>query len=78
MRSILRKRLRVHGFINYDHAELIGDFLREVPPLVRDGTIKYVEDIVPGFENTVDAFQGLLTGRYTGKVLVQVSDDPTA
>jgi len=77
MRSILSKRLRVHGFINYDHAELLADFLKEVPPLVRDGTIRYVEDIVPDFDNVVETFQGLLTGRYTGKVLVKVSDDPT-
>ena len=78
MRSILSKRLRVHGFINYDHAELLPDFLKEVPPLVRDGTIKYVEDVVEGFDNVVEAFQGLLTGKYTGKVLIKVSDDPTA
>lgn len=78
MRSILTNKLRVHGFINYDHIELLPDFLREVPPMVRDGSIKYVEDVVEGFENTVEAFQGLLTGRYTGKVLVKVGDDPTA
>ncbi len=78
MRSILTRKLRVHGFINYDHIEFMPDFLREIPPLVSDGSIKFVEDIVDGFDNTVDAFQGLLTGRYTGKVLVRVGDDPKA
>ncbi|MEC9343859.1 MAG: NADP-dependent oxidoreductase [Pseudomonadota bacterium] len=77
MRSILTRKLRVHGFINYDHIEFMPDFLAEVPPLVTDGSLKYVEDIVDGFDNTVEAFQGLLTGRYTGKVLVKVGDDPT-
>ena len=75
MRTILNRKLRVHGFINYDHIEFMPDFLREIPPLVADGSIKFVEDIVDGFDNTVDAFQGLLTGRYTGKVLVRVGDD---
>ena len=77
MRSILTRKLRVHGFINYDHMECMDDFLNEIPPLVRNGAIKYVEDVVQGFDNTVEAFQGLLTGKYTGKVLVQVADDPT-
>ena len=77
MRMILTKRLRVHGFINYDHAEHRADFDREMAGWIRDGQIRYLEDIVDGFDNVVDAFQGLMTGRYTGKVLVRLGDDPT-
>jgi NADPH-dependent curcumin reductase CurA len=39
--------------------------------------VRYREDIVVGFENTVEAFRGLLTGRNRGKLIVQVGDDPT-
>lgn len=77
MRIILVKRLRVHGFINYDHAELRPEFDREMAAWIGDGNIKYLEDIVQGVDNAVDAFQGLMTGRYTGKVLVQLGEDPT-
>lgn len=72
MRMTLTKRLRIHGFINYDHAEWRPDFEREMPAWVKSGKVRYVEDIVDGIDNAVDAFQGLLTGKYTGKVLVKV------
>lgn len=77
MRSILVKRLSVRGFINYDHIELHDEFLREMGQWVRDGKIKYVEDIVQGLENAVDAFQGLLSGRNRGKLIIQVGDEPS-
>ena len=51
MRMILTKRLRVQGFIVYDFAEQIRDFLREVSTWVREGKLKYKEDIVEGLEN---------------------------
>jgi NADPH-dependent curcumin reductase CurA len=77
MGAILRKRLTVRGFINYDDLDLHDDFLREVGGWIREGRVKYVEDIVPGLENAVGAFQGLLTGRNKGKLIIQVADDPT-
>jgi NADPH-dependent curcumin reductase CurA len=42
-----------------------------------DGKVRYREDIVEGIEQAVGAFQGLLEGRNFGKLLVQVSEDPT-
>ena len=44
---------------------------------VRNGDLRYQEDIVEGLENAVMAFQGLLQGRNRGKLLVQVAADPT-
>ena len=41
MRTILTKRLRVQGFIVYDFAEQMRDFLREVGSWVREGKLKY-------------------------------------
>ena len=77
MRAILVKRLSVRGFINYDEAELMGDFFRDMSGWMRDGKIRYLEDFVDGLENTVEAFQGLLTGRNRGKLIIRVSEDPT-
>ena len=79
MRAILVNRLTVRGFINYDHeAEHRDSFEREMAAWVREGRIRYTEDIVDGLENTVEAFQGLLTGRNKGKLIIRVSEDPTA
>jgi NADPH-dependent curcumin reductase CurA len=36
------------------------------------GKLKYREDVVQGFENTREAFYDMLSGKYTGKVIVKV------
>lgn len=77
MRAILVKRLSVRGFINYDHIEMHGDFEREMGEWVREGKVRYLEDFVDGIENAVDAFQGLLTGRNKGKLIIRMAEDPT-
>ena len=64
----------IKGFIVSDHTDRFPAFLKEVAPLVRQGTIKYREDIVDGLDNAVSAFLGLFEGRNFGKLLVRVSD----
>src|SRR5437764_6258124 len=48
--TILRKRLLVRGFIVWDFAARQGDFLRDVAAWIREGKVKYREDIVDGLE----------------------------
>jgi len=71
--SVLTKRLTVRGFIVSDHAAAQDAFLREVSAWVRDGRIKFREDIVEGLERAPDAFLGLLQGRNFGKLMVRVA-----
>jgi len=73
----LIRRLTLRGFIVTDHADREMDFLRDVGEWVRDGAVKYREDIAEGLEHAVEAFQGLLTGQNFGKLLVRVAADPT-
>ncbi|MBU83795.1 NADP-dependent oxidoreductase [Alcanivorax sp.] len=75
--KLLVKRILIKGFIQFDYAHLMKDFVSDMSTWMQAGKIQYQEDIVQGLENTVDAFQGLLTGRNRGKLLVQVSEDPT-
>lgn len=77
MGKILVKRLMFRGFIQSDHLEHLNDFRRDMSQWIREGKIRYQEDIVDGFENTVSAFQGLLQGKNRGKMLVRVAPDPT-
>jgi len=74
---LLIKRIMVQGFIVSDHADQTGKFFAEVAPLIKAGKIKYREDIVKGIDKAPAAFIGLLKGKNFGKLLVQVSDDPT-
>jgi NADPH-dependent curcumin reductase len=54
-----------------------ADFERDMSPWLRDGKIKYREDVVDGLDKTPEAFIGLLSGRNLGKLLVRVSDPST-
>lgn len=77
MGKILIKRLMFRGFIQSDHLDLLPEFRLEMAQWVKAGKVRYQEDIVDGFENTISAFQGLLQGRNRGKMLVRVAEDPT-
>jgi NADPH-dependent curcumin reductase CurA len=72
-RAILTKRLTLRGFIVSDFAARQGDFLRDVSAWLRDGRIKYREDIVDGLDNAPRALIGLLRGENFGKMLVRVA-----
>ena len=74
---VLVRRLTVHGFIVFDHADRAPSFRRDVGAWIRTGELVYKEDIVEGLEHAVSAFQGLLRGSNFGKLLVRVSADPT-
>jgi NADPH-dependent curcumin reductase CurA len=73
MRAILTKRLTFRGFIVSDFSARYGDFMRDVSAWVREGRIKYREDVVEGLENAPRALIGLLRGENFGKLLVRVA-----
>ena len=77
MGQVLVKRLLIKGFIQFDYRHRHRDFQRDMSAWVAEGRVTYQEDIVDGLDNAVDAFQGLLSGRNRGKMLIRVSDDPT-
>jgi NADPH-dependent curcumin reductase CurA len=74
---LLINRVLVKGFIISDHLDRLGDFLRDCTGWVREGRLRYREDVVTGLENAPEAFIGLLAGRNFGKLLVKVGEDPT-
>jgi hypothetical protein len=77
MRAVLTNRVRIQGFIVRDFASQQADFLRDVGQWLRDGRIKYREHRIKGLENAPAALIGLLKGENFGKVVVEVSEDPT-
>ena len=72
---VVTKRLRMQGFIVFDHFDRWGAFLGEVAPLVADGTIGYRETIIDGLERAPEAFLALFAGDNVGKMLVRVGPD---
>ena len=75
MTTMLRNRLTFRGFLVGDFAAQKPEFLREMGALLREGRVKYREDIVDGLDNAVRAFQGLLRGENFGKLLVRVAPE---
>lgn len=69
---ILIRRVRMQGFIVFDHWAEYPTFLEEVGPLVANGRIDYEETIEEGLENTPDAFLMLFEGANRGKMLVRL------
>jgi len=74
MRSVLTKRLLIRGFIVWDFAARLDDFLRDVSQWLKEGRIKHREDIVEGLENAPATLIGLLKGKNFGKQLVRVAE----
>jgi len=75
LRPVLVHRAMIRGFIVRDHADRFPAFFHEMAPLVREGRIKYREDIVDGLEAAPSTFIGLFEGRNFGKALVRVSPE---
>jgi hypothetical protein len=73
-RAVLTKRLTIRGFIVSDFWARFDDFIREMPQWIKEGRIKYREDVADGLENAPAAFMGLLKGKNFGKQLVRVSE----
>jgi NADPH-dependent curcumin reductase len=74
MFSVLRKRLLLRGFIVSDFSAKQADFLRDASAWIREGRLKYREDIVDGLEKAPASFLGLLQGKNFGKMLVKVAE----
>ncbi|MBK5511269.1 MULTISPECIES: NADP-dependent oxidoreductase [unclassified Pseudomonas] len=75
-RTLLTKRVRMQGFIVFDdYADRQPEFVSAMVPWVREGKVKFREDIVEGLEQAPEAFIGLLEGRNFGKLVVRVAQD---
>lgn len=77
-RFVLVNRVRIQGFIVSDFAERYREGLGQLTEWVREGKLRYREDIVDGLERAPAALIGLLRGENFGKALVRVRPDPTA
>jgi NADPH:quinone reductase len=62
------------GFIVSDYAAHFEEGAVQLAKWLKEGKLSYSENIVEGFENTVDAFLGLFSGENTGKQLVKVAE----
>jgi NADPH-dependent curcumin reductase len=75
-RTLLTKRIKMQGFIIFDdYADRYGEFAAQMGAWLKEGRIKYREDVVDGIENAPQALIGLLEGQNFGKLVVRVAND---
>ena len=71
-RMLLSRRARMEGFLVFQFAARHAEALARLTAWVRDGTLRYREDVVEGIEGAPQAFIGLLAGANFGKLVVKV------
>src|SRR5262245_491236 len=75
MHQILVKRLTFRGFIVWDFASQMPQFLADMSAWLREGRLKYKEDITDGLENAPRELIGLLRGENFGKKIIRVGEE---
>jgi hypothetical protein len=70
--TLVVKHAKAQGFLVYHYADRYKEAIPVLAQWVKEGKLKYHEDIAEGIENTPKAFIGMLKGANVGKQLVKV------
>jgi hypothetical protein len=76
MLATLVKRLTFRGFIVWDFASQFPQFLADMSGWLKEGKVKYREDVTEGLENAPRELIGLLKGENFGKKIIRVGPAP--
>jgi hypothetical protein len=76
--NLVSKRARIEGFLVLDYLDRFPEAVLQLATWVMDGKIAWRDTIVDGLERAPEALNMLFRGENKGKLLVQVSPDPTA
>jgi hypothetical protein len=76
-RALLVQRARMQGLIVFDWADRYPEGLAQMAAWIKDGRIKYREDVLEGIENMPKAMLRLFSGQNFGKQLVRAAPDPS-
>lgn len=74
MRQLWAREASVKGFSRYSYPERWSFARERMQALCRRGLIRSQHNEVVGFEMTPDALRGMLSGQFTGKVLVRYGE----
>jgi len=71
-RHLLVKSARMEGFLVFDYEHRTGEAVPQLAQWVREGKLRYREDILEGLEQAPDAIAGLYRGENLGKRLIKL------
>ncbi len=74
--TLLKKRIRLQGFIIFDdYAPHFPAFRTLMTDWIRQGKIHYREQVIDGLEYAPGALSGMLQGHNFGKLVIRLADD---
>ncbi len=73
MSTLLRRRIKMQGFIIFDHMDRMPQFYAQMREWLGAGQVRYREEILDGLESAPRGLIGLLRGENFGKLIVRVS-----
>ena len=68
----IENRLKLQGFIVFDHSDLKPQFYKDMETWIREGKIKWRETVYEGIKNAPTAFIDLFSGKNLGKMVVKL------
>jgi NADPH-dependent curcumin reductase CurA len=74
--NILIKRARVEGFIVLDYFDRAEEAVTKLAGWFAEGKINYRVDIIEGLKNAPETMNKLFDGSHSGKLIIQVSEEP--
>jgi NADPH-dependent curcumin reductase len=72
-RHLLVKRASAQGFVVFDHMGLWDSSISRLAEWVRNGELRYREDVLDGLDACPDALAGLYRGENQGKRIIRLS-----
>jgi len=74
--ELIMQRARMEGFLCTDYAPRGAEMYRDMVAWLASGQLKFRLDVVDGLKSAPEALNRLFDGSNTGKLVVQVSDEP--
>ncbi|WP_293395590.1 NADP-dependent oxidoreductase [Nevskia sp.] len=71
-REILTRRLRLEGFVIFDHIKRYDEVAAKLATMLSDGSLRYAEDISNDIAEAPQALVDVYSGRNTGKKLIKL------
>ena len=75
LRALNTRQARMQGFLVFHYENRWDGARQRMAGWIREGKLKYREDVVDGLESAPRAFIGMMRGENFGKLLVKVSDE---
>jgi len=75
--TILTQRVRVQGFVFPDYLDRVHEAVKDLKKWLAQGKIQYRVHVVEGLEKAPQAVNMLFDGSNQGKLIIQVSEEPS-